>query len=392
LVLLHLAVALAYSPHIVAPLFDARELGNTDFTVFYTGWTLVRRDPAHLYDADVQRRTQIEILHGAHFPGGMMAFLNPPHLAVALAPMSLVSQRVAFWLWMAFQLVAAATLARWLADLSGLSDRLERWIVGSAVLGFLPLLYTLQIGQLAIFMTLAVVGFLRALHARQDRRAGLWLTLLTIKPQLMIGPLLLVALTRRWRSLAWLCAWSAPVVIATAAVLGPRIWIDYPGHLHHLERFVGAGGYDCMLNLRGSLTRWVGPGHDQTVLAASVAALLIGLAVAYQRLRPHVRDGVLPAGVIAAAFAIVLPLNPHVHLQDGLLWAIPLVACVADRRARGLPMRGFALFALSWPIIYLLTEAVESSTGLLAPISPALLLASALVAWTFRNPAPARTA
>jgi hypothetical protein len=224
----------------------------------------------------------------------------------------------------------------------------------------------------------------------------LWLALLTIKPQLLVVPLLIVAATRRWRPVAWLCAWSAPAVLATTVVLGPRIWIDYPGHMRHLEQFVGGGPYEHMLNLRGCLQRLAGAGHDQAIFSVSIAALLIGLAVSYRLLRRNVHSGVVPAGALAAAFAIFLPLNPHLHLQDALLWAIPLVFFAADLRARALPTQAFDRFALSWPTLYVLTQAVESALGHSLPIPPALVLAAILAVWTVRTvrttEAPARTA
>src|SRR5207248_73200 len=143
-------------------------------------------------------------------------------------------------------------------------------VLATAVLAFLPLLYSLQIGQFSISMCLALVGFWRAFARGRDGRAALWLLVLTVKPQLLPVPLLLVLASRRPRILGWLCLWGAPFALVTSFVLGPRVWLDYPAHARRLEGFVAGGSHDHMLNLRGLLTRLAGPGHDGSILVVSV--------------------------------------------------------------------------------------------------------------------------
>src|ERR1043166_4073013 len=75
--------ALSEFRHLAAP---ASSL-ISDFTVFCTGWTLIlQHRAAALYDEAAQRATQQALLHGMHFEGGLMAFLTPPHAALASAP------------------------------------------------------------------------------------------------------------------------------------------------------------------------------------------------------------------------------------------------------------------------------------------------------------------
>src|SRR3954469_18048465 len=59
----------------------------SDFTVFWTGWTLILQPrAAALSDEAARRATQQALLHGMHFEGGLMPFLNPPHAALASTP------------------------------------------------------------------------------------------------------------------------------------------------------------------------------------------------------------------------------------------------------------------------------------------------------------------
>jgi hypothetical protein len=381
--ILHLAIVVAFARHLWAPLVDRDELGSTDFAVFYTGWSLVLKDPARTYDVEAQRRVQADLLRGRQFQGGVMTFYYPPPAAVALAPFGWLDFQNAFRLWTLFQVGAAALLLRWLLEAARLESRLDRWILATAVLGFLPLLYALQIGQMSIVMTLALLGFWRAFASARDAEAGAWLLVLSAKPQLLPVPLLLLAATRRWRPVAWLAAWAAPLVAAAAVVLGPRAFLEYPGRARKLEGFVAGGSHDHMLNLRGWLTRLAGAGHDEAIFVASALALAAGLIVVYVVLRRFARSGPVPAVAYAGALAIALPVNLHLHLQDALVWVLPLAGLAAELRAGGdlLRYRRFATFALAWPLVFVVTHALELGTGRLAPIPPELVLAAALVVW-----------
>jgi hypothetical protein len=387
------AIVLAFARYLMAPLHDRRELAATDFTVFYTGWSLVLTEPRHTYDVEAQRRVQAGIMRDRHFAGGVMTFYYPPHFAVTLAPFATLGFENAFRLWIALQLACAFLLIRWLQELAGLRDALDRWVLAAAVLAFLPLLYALQIGQTSISMTLALVGFWRAFAGRRDARAGLWLLALTLKPQLLPVPLLVLLASRRFRPVAWLCLWGAPLFVLASVVLGLRVWLDYPAAARHLEGFVAGGSHDHMLNLRGLLTRLAGPGHDGPIFAACAVVFALASAAVYALLRRDVRargDVHLAgapgptASTFATALALSLPVNLHLHLQDGLVWAVPLAIFAAQLRGRGGGARSFEIFALSWPLIFVLTAAVETATGRLLPVPPAFVVAVILVVWMLR--------
>jgi hypothetical protein len=384
-VLVHVAIVLAFARYLIVPLVDRSELAATDFTVFYTGWSLVLTDPAHTYDVEAQRRVQADIMRDRHFEGGVMTFYYPPHAAVALAPFAALGFEQAFRLWTLVQLGCALLLIRWLWELAGLEDRLDRAVLATAVLAFLPLLYALQIGQFSIAVTVAVVGFWRAFDRGRDVQAGLWLLALTVKPQLLPVPLLLLLASRRLRPIAWLCVWAAPLVAVATWVLGPRAWLDYPAAARRLEQYVAGGSHDHMLNLRGLLTRLLGFGHEQGIFALCLAVLAATSVVVYLRLRRHGRAGRVPAVAFATALALELPVNLHLHLQDAAVWLVPLAIFVGHLRARGGDWMRFATFALCWPLVFVATNAVETARGTLLPVPPALLLAVALAVWMVRE-------
>jgi hypothetical protein len=384
-VLVHTAIVLAFARYLIAPLVDRTQAVATDFTVFYTGWSLVLADPARTYDVEAQRRVQADIMQDRHFEGGVMTFYYPPHVAVALSPFAALGFETAFRLWALLQLALLALLLRWLWVLAAADDRVDRAVLATAVVAFLPVLYTLQIGQFSIIVAVALVGFWRAFDRGQDARAGLWLLALTIKPQLLPVPLLLLLASRRLRPLAWSCLWAAPLVALATLVMGPRVWLAYPAAARRLEQYVAGGSHDYMLNLRGLLTRLAGLGHERPIFGVCVAALGLASLGSYLLLRRFASRGRVPAVAFAAALAVALPVNLHLHLQDAALWTIPLAIFAGHLRASDARWTRFATFALAWPLAFVATYAVESALGRLLPVPPALVLGVALAVWMLRE-------
>ena len=99
-------------------------MANTDFTVFRTGWTLILNGRAdRLYDAAAQATVQRGLLAEAGagvFQGGLMAFLHPPHAALAGCGLGWMVVRwglpAAFWLWTACSVAALVALLRLVRD------------------------------------------------------------------------------------------------------------------------------------------------------------------------------------------------------------------------------------------------------------------------------------
>lgn len=389
---IHVVVVLAFARNLAAPFVDRDELVATDFTVFYTGWSLVLHDPANTYDVEAQRRVQAEIMRGRHFEGGVMTFYYPPHAALAFAPLAALPFEAAFAVWTLAQVACLVLLVRRAWTLAGLSAPLapiDRWVLATAVAAFLPVLYTLQIGQLSIAMTLALVVFWEAFERRRDALAGAALLALTVKPQLLVVPLLLLLASRRWRAFAWSCAWGAPLVLASVARLGPRSWIDYPAHVRRLEGFVAGGSHDFMLNVRGTLTRLFGSQRERPIVGVSAVVFVAACAAIYVLFRRAARRGPVGAEAYAAGLALGLPVALHLHLQDAVAWVAPLVMFAGvlgvSRSAERPAARRFAWFALAWPTAYVLTAAVESAVGRRIPVPPALVLATVLIVWTWRH-------
>src|SRR4051794_10476882 len=82
LIVTNLTMASGFAFVAVRNFFSPEALVGSDFTVFWTAWTLILHGPSSaLYSEAAQRATQQSLMRGGQFEGGLMAFLNPPHAA-----------------------------------------------------------------------------------------------------------------------------------------------------------------------------------------------------------------------------------------------------------------------------------------------------------------------
>jgi Glycosyltransferase family 87 len=359
----------------------------TDFTVFWSAWTLILRGhAASLYDAAAQAAAQESLMYGMHFEGGLMAFLNPPHAALAGVPFGWLAGRageqIAFIVWTAASVAGLAWLVRLLLDEWRPSTPRDRWLLVSAVLGFYPVFCALKNGQPSVLLALAVLGVYRAVRAARPWAGAAWLLALSIKPQLMPIVAVFLAASGCWRMLVYGAALIAGAAVATGAALGPAIWIEYVRQVPRLERFWGSGTPDYMINARGALLRvvglanatWVDPlGYALWLTAtAAVAAVLVARRV-------DRTDDARPA--YAWTIAIALLFNPHLFVHDAIIWIVPIVLFAAALRDADRDWLPFVAFALAWPFVFAVASSVSHKGGRLPYFDPhTWLLASGLAA------------
>jgi hypothetical protein len=382
----HILLAAAFAGATLYRMFSAHGVIDSDFTVFRSAWWLILHGHgASLYDASAQAAAQHYLMGGRQFAGGLMAFLNPPHAALAGVPLG----------WLAEHLGGGAAFALWaivnvllLVRLDGLvrarlqADRGElRWAVTFAILAFYPVLYTIAIGQLSLLLAVAVLELLRAVEADRARAAAGWLLVLTIKPQLVPGLVLLLAARGHWRILAAAAGGAGAIGLATMMALGRTIWLGYLQNLHSLERYFAAGTPAHMMNFRGALTR-LAPGESADVVyAASLAGWIAAMAVlAAILLRRRTTDPIDFSSDFALTLALSLFFNPHVFPQDTVIWIAALVCFVEAHRERGRAWRPFAAFALSWPLVFAAARALDGPAGSAAYVSPVPVVLGVAVA------------
>jgi hypothetical protein len=383
LIVFHLGIALGYAGLLMkAALEDL--LWRADFTAFYTGGAIVRQGLGpRLYDLELQTRVQQAILGpGRMFYDGVLPFNYPPYLALVMVPFSWLPLNTAFWCWAVLQgMVLVFVLRRFLALTSGWRP-MEQWLLFTALFAFFPLLLQFLLGALSLFVLWCLIEFYLALRQGKEVRAGVWLALGAVKPQAMLFPALVILGGRRWRALAGAGAAGVLLLGVTSSLLGPSIWPDY------LHRLAATGSYfdhfgvypDEMVNLKGTLTLWLGVERASMIQAITWVALIagaMGLVILWARRKWEPEQ---PLFDLQFSFTLILGalLSPHQNRQDCLLLALPVVLFYNFLRRTGQPARAVAAFLLLWPTFFLLDEfALNDRLGIRLPV----VLMVALLVW-----------
>ncbi len=269
---------------------------HNDFTFYYAAARIgVAHRWSSIYDLNLQ---QIELNRmGSGITIAQLARdISPPPVAWSALPLTPLPYPVAYWTWSAL-LVAALALTWHLA--SPCSGR-SRVIHLAAAIGWLPVIYGLQLGQPGLFVALGVAASYALLRRGHKLWAGIALGALILKPQLafLVPPALLFA--RQGRAFAGSVVALGALAAASAIALGPG----------------GIAAYEARLNCAASVavTRelTLAPliGNLTAARAVQVAIAIWSLALVY-RLR---RRG--PEWIFIPALVGCLLASPYLHLDD----------------------------------------------------------------------------
>jgi hypothetical protein len=319
------ALVLVLAQELASPIVVGSHL---DYLAFYAAGRLVlEHDPAGLYLASAItaiERTIIAVPVGAN---GYMPFINPPFAAVALAPFAGLDAQLARVAWASLNVVALTWAAMWVArPLAGRQRIAAALLVG---LSF-PAYHALAEGQSSAILLLGGIAALQAARARSWRLAGLAIATFWLKPQLIVLPLLALALDRRWSAIAWTLLGGGALVVASLPFVGIGAYGTYLGYLVGVgvSHFNGAGTASVWAGALGSLEGLngllVGVFGQSSVVVVDVlwAILVAGLLALWLLGCRWQRPGFeTPAArqMLAAGIAIVLLVDPNLFPQDCLL-------------------------------------------------------------------------
>ncbi|HZI95022.1 MAG TPA: glycosyltransferase family 87 protein [Patescibacteria group bacterium] len=361
----------------------AADFDVNDFKAYYTSATAVRTgqagqflysDPARMNLGLLPDQPWVEFAtsHGVPHPS---AYIYPPFLAVALAPLTLLPYHEANLLWFGLNtLLLAASIVLLLSlgrQLLGRLDPLACAAVIFVCLNFFPTVRAMQCGQAGFVLLFLTAGGLIALVRRRDPLAGLCLALAAA---IKLTPLLLIvwlAWAGRRRAAAWGAALFAGFTACSLAVVGWSNGLLYvTGFLPVLSR--GAATY-ANQSINGFLNRML---TDQSMavfgfsdepgsvwlLTRLFAGLLLGAAFALTRPgwlgRPTAdllgeaerRTQLLASGyaLVTLSSLLVSPISWEHHYVLALVPLSVMIFLVADRGAIGsLALLSIAYVAIS---------------------------------------------
>jgi hypothetical protein len=213
-----------------------------DFPAFYTaGWMLRHGEADKLYDSARQREIQQTFLPGMK---GVSAYINPPHYALLMQPLSTLPYSTAFALWTLFSLscfVASIGLLRTiLPELQTQSGNL----LLALAFGFAPVYYAISAGQNTGFTLLLHSAILVALVKKRDFVAGVLIAVGLLKPQLFLPLLPLLLIARRPKALAAFALGACGCVARNMECCGANGGARMVRHTVELTAF-GDGAHLC---------------------------------------------------------------------------------------------------------------------------------------------------
>jgi hypothetical protein len=374
---------------------------RTDFLGVYVGaHSVASGHGGQIYDLDRQRSEMNQAVLPYH-RAPLMAFIYPAYVAVLLGPLGLLPFVQAVIVMLIANALIATRIAWILATRFSHSPR-ERLALLFAFLGFVPLHLTLLQNQLGLFPALGILEAALALQDRKPVKAGCWLLLGILKPQLILFPLLALVLWQCWKVLV-------PFVLGCAAVLGVSVsivgwWV--PDYLSFLRAYNRAGSQmslypQAMHNWRGLACVLFQMAHPAASRALIVALTLLSILATVILCRYIGRDARPGTGSEAweARFALVVLLgilsSPHLYLHD---WVVFVSAAVfLQHWARSLdlangsgPRRAFFWFLAGSPCVFTFSHFIGWSPAGLIQWVPWYMGALACVGMCLLNAAEAK--
>ena len=269
---------------------------HNDFTFYYAaariglghGWDSI-------YDLQLQQ-AQLDALGSRITIAELARFISPPPVAWLAVPFTGLPYSTAYFAWSGLLIVAL--VATW--QLAAPGGGLLRMIFLAAAVGWVPVIYGLQLGQPGLFVALGVATSYALLRLGRPVWAGIALGAIALKPQLaFLVPLALLAGGHRRAFFGSVVAVGL-LAAASAATLGGD------GIATYLARLSFAASVP--VNRELTLASFLG---DLTLTrAAQIAVGAWSMLLAY-RLR---RRG--PEWPYVCAIACGMLATPYVHLDD----------------------------------------------------------------------------
>ncbi|MGD0190263.1 MAG: glycosyltransferase family 87 protein [Rhizomicrobium sp.] len=306
-----------------------------DFAAFWTaGQQALKGAASAAYDSHLEHAAEVATI-GHPFPG-TLGWSYPPVFLFVAAALALLPYTVSFLLW------GAATLGIYAWVVAAITRRALAFLVACAAPWVLTALMPGQNG----FLTAALAGAALLNIEKRPGVAGLFLGLLSYKPQFGVLFPLVLACSGHWRTFGWAFVSTILLNLLAAAVFGFGTLGAFAhalsgatqSHLTHAG--IGWNKLQSAYGLLRSLgapasAAWVGQGLVSLSAAAAVSF--------YWRSRASFE---LKAAALAAAIPLV---TPYVFVYDLPLLAIP---CAFVFRQRSFDRTELWLIAATAPCIF----------------------------------------
>ena len=318
--------------------------GNNDFVAFYTAARMVWDGKgSHLYDLREQTAYQEGILSALHtqfrFRDGLLAYNHPPFEILWYIPLGGLTYPQAYCVWLAVSLTCMIAGIALLLRFPGTLDcrSLAQYFLGS--LAFFPVFINLLQGQDSATLFLFWALGYRNLVRSREAAAGVWLSFLLQKFQVLLPSLLMLLMLRRWRILSGFLVGSVSLLAVSLALVGPSGLESYAQLIVEMSSWIERRGIypSQMHNLRAQFYVWLYPRYP---VVANLLTGLASVALLALLLRAWGREwepGTARFGLRFSLLVIVsLLVSPHLNLHDLTCLLLPglLIAQIGNQNTR----------------------------------------------------------
>lgn len=347
-----LAIAYAF------PILSADRLTHSDFLSFYTGWAIVRDGQGErLYDLELQSAYQAKAFapESSDFRFGLLPFINPPHVALVLAPFAYLSPKAAASIFLAFNCLLAAWVLYRLWQLAAAWPRAAQILLLTTTIATEVFWYNLGTGTMTLLAFVCIIEYYLAMRAGRDVRAAVWLIVAILKPQLILLIALIPLAQRRWRLAGIVIVLGLFIGLSVSLSFGLHIWGDYGRLLRQVSAHGEAYGASPlrMDNLRMILYWTTSPAAVGPLVYLALLAGVIGTFCLWRSARSF---------GLRFAFTVLLGLflAPHLNYQDTVVAIFPAALgydFARTKRLKLLPVfQGLMLAATFVPAALIITR------------------------------------
>jgi hypothetical protein len=234
-------------------------------------------------------------------------------------------------------------------------NKYERIIMIINILAFWPLTYTLLLGQFSLLLLLAFLQMFIAMKKTRLTKAGIWMFLLTIKPQTLLIPAMMTLNKRYWRMALPACISGVVLFIASWLLIGQKPWLGYIKSLQALGSFFDQFGVHpaTEYTVRGVLTNILGNVQGNLINTISFILLLLGMLLSWflwsRDIHPEApRFALYFSFTLTLSVFLSLHLNPH----DSLVLVLPAALFYDYLRQNNYPKKVLSILLLLSPVVF----------------------------------------
>lgn len=306
----------------------------TDFVSFYTAGKIINQNgPIRLYDLNLQYAYQRSLNPARVYSLNTTSpFFNPPFIALPFALLAELPFDLAYKVDLVLNLTGLILICCFVYKLLDQTSFIKRLIIISGILTFLPIDNALLIGQFSIILSLVLLLAWKLLIQDKPYQAGLLLSLLLIKPYLIIFPLIFFALQRQFKVLKGMVVGGGVIFFISLLLVG------WTGLVSYTQLLSAASNWNyefeifttLQYNLQNLLMTLLGAGHPRDIILQWFTVCLLVFISTFLflfRKRSNLKSNLFTLKW-AALTPIMLLLSPHTHFHDLGLLIVPAVLLI----------------------------------------------------------------